>query len=207
MTALITDYTTLQAAVVDDSHRTDLASRVPRYIQQAENEIFRDLALRKIEAKATGTTSGDTLAIPASAVQIERVEIEANGRKYTLDYTSPNGIDQLTVSPGVPTRFTVENGVIRLLVAPAGAYTYSVFYVPSLAPLSDTSPTNWLVATFPDVYLYGALRQMALWAEDADMLAKYEPLFQAAKAAVQGFDDRQRFPASGGLQIKPRRYR
>lgn len=203
----ITNYATLQTVAADQAHRADLASRMPRFIQLAENEIFRTLALRKVEAKSTGTTSGETLAIPAGCAQLERIEIEASGHKYTLDYTSPNGIEALTGSTDLPTRFTVENGAIRLIAAPAGPYTYSIFYVPLLTALSDVAPTNWLLLNYPDVYLWGTCLQIAIFSGEEGDKATFAPMFLGAIDSVRRFDDRQRFPASGGLQIKPRSVR
>lgn len=204
---MITDYASLQAAVIDWTHRDDLAARLPLFIQLAEKEIFRDLLLRLTEVAATGTTSGETIPLPAAMASLLRVEVSAYGRRFTLDYTSPNGVEGLTVSPDVPSRYTVENGAIRLLPAPPGPLAYSVFYLPLLTALSDSNTTNWLVLNAPDVYLHGTAKQLATWAEDAEMFAKETPLLQAALDSVQGFNERQRLPASGGLQIKPRRVR
>lgn len=204
---MITDYASLQAAAIDWMHRTDLAARAPEFVQIAEKEIFRELALRKIEAVETGTLSGDSIPIPADCASIERLELEANGRKYTIDYTSPNGIESLTGGTDLPGRFTVENGVIRLLAAPAGPYAYSVFFVPLLSALSNTNTTNWLLTNHHDVYLWGTCFQIAMWSGDAEDKATYAPLFQTAIDSVRRFDGRARFPQSGGLQIKPRGYR
>lgn len=202
---IITDFASLQEAVIDTTHRADLSARVPGFIQLAEVEIFRELALRLTEVKTTGSTSGDTIPLPAGLSALQRIEIEAYGAKFTLDYTSPNGIEPLTIGVDLPSRYTVENGAIRLIPAPGGPYAYSVFFMPLLTALSDANTTNWLLLNAPDVYLHGTCRQMAIWAEDSEMFAKHDPLFQVAMDSVRGFNERQRFPVSGGLQIKPRR--
>lgn len=204
---MITDYATLQTAVIDATHRADLTSRMPTFVQLAEFEVFRELSLRITEMKASGTTSGDTIAFPAALAQIARVEIEANGRRYTLDYTSPNGIEGLTVGPDIPSRFAVEDGSIRLLPAPGGPYAYGVYFMPLLTALSDSNTTNWLILNAADVYLHATAKQVAIWAEDQELFAKHEPLLQAAMDGVQRYSERQRLPAAGGLQIKPRRAR
>jgi hypothetical protein len=204
---VITDYASLKASAIDWTHRTDLASRAPEFVQLAEKDIFRELSLRKIEAKVSGNTTSDTIAIPAESGSLDRLELEANGRKYTIDYTSPNGITTLTVGVNLPCRFTVEEGAIRLLPQPAAEYTYTLFFVPLLSALSDSNPTNWLLTNHPDVYQWGTCLQIAIWSGDAEDKATFEPLYRTAIDSVRRFDDRQRFPASGGLQIKPRSYR
>lgn len=203
----ISDYASLQAAVIDWSHRSDLAARIPGFIDLAERELFRDLSLRNIEESVSGVTSGDTIAIPAGLSAFERIEIESNGHKYTINYTSPNGIEALTGDTGRPTRYVVENGAIRLLAAPSGPYSYTVFYIPLLASLSDENATNWLLTNHSDLYLKAALAQVAKFAKDDALYARLAQEIAVALDGIKRADERMRFPIAGGLQIKPRNAR
>lgn len=203
---LITDYASLQSAVASDLHRpTDalLLAELPRFVQLAETDILRALVLRQVETTVTGTTSGATIALPAGLTQIERLGLSANGVEYTLDYTSPNGVTQLTYA-SLPTRFTVENGAIRLLAPPAGLYSYTLYLIPQLTPLSVGNPVNWLLTHEPDVYFYATLAQAAGWTRDDATMAKASAGYAASIEGIRQKDARLRFPASGGLQIKPR---
>jgi len=206
---MIVNYATLQAAVASALHRatdTLLLAEMPRFIQLAELDIFRELPLRQIETSASGTTSGDTIAIPAGTASIERLSIIANGRDYSLDYTSPNGIECL-FSSEMPTRYTVEKGVIRLLAPPAGNYAYTLFLIPDLTPLSISTPTNWLILNAPDVYYYAVKSQAESWSLDPQSAAESMGMSEKAVASIRRKDERRRFPVSGGLQIKPRGFR
>jgi hypothetical protein len=198
------NYTEIVAAVLDTSHRTDLASKVDSFIVLAENNIFRELSLRIVETSSSGTTSGDTIAFPAGFGNIERIEIEDGGVKFTLTYTSPNDIEALTASTGRPSRFTVENGAIRLIAAPSGTYTYTLFYIPELTALTASSVTTWLSTNHPDVYINGVMCEIAKYSMNDEMLNRYMPFLNNSLESVKRSDEQRRFPLSGGLQIRVR---
>lgn len=206
---MITDFASLQAAVASSIHRTGdaaLLAEMPRFVQMAEMDISRNLRLRQTESTVTGTTSGATIAIPPGMDALERLSIISYGRDFTLDYTSPNGLESLSIA-NLSSRYTVENGVIRLLAPPAGNYAYTLYIVPNLSPLSAANPTNWLILNAPDVYLYGTLIQVAAWTKDDAEFARNNPLYSQAMESIRNQDENKRLPMSGGLQIKPRRAR
>jgi len=206
---LITDYASLQAAVASSVHRvgdTQFTAELPRFVQMAEMDIFRNLQIRQTESMVTGTTSGAMIVIPIGMDAIERLSISAYGRDFSLDYTSPNGLEYLSF-PNLSSRYTIENGAIRLLAPPAGNYTYTLYIVPNMAPLSVANPTNWLILNAPDVYLYGTLLQAAAWTKDGEESARCAPFYAQAIESVRNQDAQRRFPLSGGLQIKPREAR
>ena len=202
--ATLSTYTDLLNRVSEWSQREDLLALVPNFIELAEKTIFRELPLRSIETSATGTTTSDTIAQPADCLSIERLEIVANGYKYTLSYTSPNGIEALTGTTSKPSRYTVENGNIRLISPPSSAYSYTLYYIPQVLPLSTTVLTNSIFALSPDVYLFGALMELSRYIMDGEMEAKYGARFSQTLDSMKRKDERQRFPISGGLQIKTR---
>lgn len=205
-TGVYSDYTKLQAGILDWAQRADLASKVPAFIEMAERSMFRT-PLRASETSISGTTSGDTIALPAVLNAIERLELQRDGVKYTLDYTSPNGIEALTVSGGLPSRYTIENGALRLIAAPAGDYTYTIFYLPTPDFLAAGNPSNAILASAPDVYLWGSLVELARFIIDSEQEARFLAAYTAALTSFKSADDRRRLPQSGGLQIKPRNAR
>lgn len=199
---MITDYATLQAEVINVSHRADLATQIPNFIQRAEAEMTRLLPLRSFETALTGTSTG-TITLPADFDQVELLVLNANGRDYVMDYTSPNGVSAYV--SGNPNRYTLLDGVLKFIAPTGGAYTLN--YLRKLVPLSDSATTNFVLTNHPDAYLYGALVQMHLYTRDDAELSKYAPLFNQVMAQISGQDARKRLPAAGGLQIKPRSYR
>lgn len=201
------NFNTLVERIIAWSHRADLEDKMQEFIELAEMEIFRELTMRSIEASAAGTTEGGAIPLPDSVSAIERVEIEANGHRYTLNYTSPNGIETLTGSTDRPTRIVVENGEIRLIPAPSGPYAYTVYYIPVLAALTASNPTNWLLVNHADVYLKGVMRQLSMYTKNAADAQFYSQELGIALNSVGRLEERKRFPIAGGLQIKPRSVR
>lgn len=204
---MIDTYTKLQQAMTDWGHRSDLASHYPDFISLCEAEMFRELELRITEATVSGTTTSDTITIPSGLARVERLEITLSGVRYTLDYTPPDGIERLTYSTSLPTRYTVENNVIRIIPAPASAYAYTLYYIPDLTALSSTVASNWALTNAPDCYLYGSLEQLHHYSLNTEEAAKYRAMFEHALDAVKRSDESRRFPLSGGLQIKVRHAR
>lgn len=199
---MITDYASLKAEIISESHRTDLAAKLPDFIQRTEREMARLLPLRAFETTVTGTSTG-TVALPADFDQVELLVLNTNGREYPMDYTSPNGVSAYV--SGNPNRYTLLNGVIRFIAPTGGEYTLN--YLRKLVPLSDAAPTNFIVTEHPDAYLYGAMVQVAMYEQDDTKLGKYAPLFNLVMNQIASQDARKRLPAAGGLQIKPRSYR
>lgn len=204
---IISTYADLQAQVIRWSHRADLATRIPEFIELSEKELFREFTLHNIEGSISGTTSGATIAIPANLSAFERIKFTMAGNEYTLDYSSPNGVSTLTAAVGFPHRFLIENGAITLLPAPDGPYSYTIYYIPELTPLSDTSNTNWLLQHHADLYLKATRLQVAKFTKNQIDIASLTQEVATAISSVIRSDERKRFPISGGLQIKPRSYR
>lgn len=203
---MITDYASLQAAVASGLHRstdTDILAELPRFVQMAEQEIFRELPLRILETSVTGTTTGPTIAIPAGTASIDKLALSVNtNSSITLDYTPASAREWTAV--GQPKRYALENGVIRLLPPPDSPYAYTLYIVPDLTPLSTGNPTNWLLLNAPDVYLLGTTIQAVNWTKDGEEAARCIPMFERAIDSIRRKDARKRFPTTGGLQIKPR---
>ncbi len=200
----ITTYAELKTELAAWAHRDDLTAKLTDFIMLAEQPILRELKLRVNEAVATGTTTSNTITLPAGLGRIVRLEIDHDSHRYALDYVSP-GIEDTTTA--LSRGYTVQDGAIRLIRAPAAEYSYSLHYIPNLTPLSDAEPTNWVLANSPDVYLYGSLVQLALYSQNDELSARFGPLYGGAMEKLKAIDEAKRFPASGGLQIKPRGYR
>ena len=199
---MITDYASLQAEVISESHRADLASKITAFIQRAEREMVRQLPLRSLEKTATGTSTG-TITLPTDFESVVQLTLNANGREYPMDYTSPNGVSGYV--SGNPNRYTMLGGVLKFIAPTGGDYT--LHYISKIPPLSDANTTNFILAEHPDAYLYGTLVQLHMFTRDDAEVGKYAPLFNVVMSQIASQDARKRLPSAGGMQIKPRSYR
>jgi len=201
--SLITDYSSLVAAALDNAHRTDakLTAAMDRLVQLAEMEIFREMPLLQLELTQTGATTAQ-IPYPPGLAKIERISVNTYGVDTTLDYVAPAAYRPSGV--GEPCTYVVENRIINLIPAPAGPYTYTLYYIADFSPISVSNPTNWLITNAPDVYFYALNIQVSIWTKDQEEQAQNIPLYQRAMESVQSKDRRRQFPARGGMRIRSR---
>lgn len=193
------NYTTLQAAITDYLHRTDLAAKLPDFIGLAEAEIFRELAVREVETSVTGTTTGAAIALPTDFASIVRITSTSGGTEFELLY----GFEPASISYGTPTRYTIEGGALRFNGGSAQGYT--LYYKAVIPPLSISQPTNWVLDNAPDLYLFASIVQTCEYTQDRELAATLAPKVAQLIDSVRRLSMRRQMPDRGGLQIKPRR--
>ena len=80
-------FTTLQADIADNIHRTDLTAVIPGFIQRAEAFMFRELNIRDLETSVAGTSTGKLITAPADfAYLVKVISTIYDGRERLLDY-------------------------------------------------------------------------------------------------------------------------
>lgn len=168
----ILDYASLQSAVTEYLARdqdSTLISRIPTFIQFAEAKFNRQLFVRQMEQRATALANlasdePEFISLPADFQSMRRVRLAGVAGKPCLEFKSGVQIDEYRFSTvdlaGQPRYFTVFGNEIELAPTPDAAYTIEMIYRRNLPPLAS-SPTNWLLASAPDLYLYGALLEAA----------------------------------------------
>lgn len=196
-------YSELLTAVASQVHRTDLEAKIPLFVQLAEGVLFRELSISELETSVSGTAT-ETIALPSDFGELNRLEMTYGGLKQTIDYTSPNGIEAMTEATGQPVRYTVQNNAIRLIPAPSGTLTYTLFYTPVVAPLSASNTSNWILANAPDLYLYSVCVEACRYMEDDAGVARYQNFTAVLLDSVRRKDERRKFSSAGAMQIKPR---
>lgn len=185
-------YSELKTNVAGYFNRGDLAGKVAGWIERAESFMFREISPNTIEATATGTTAG-TIALPSDFSRLIRLDVDYYGNVTTLDYT--------TQGDG----FVIEGSTIRLVNQPEGSFSYTIYYAPKLAALSDSNTTNWLLDNGYDLYFYATIFEGAKALKNAQEINTVGAFLPAILDSVKGYATRSKIPQSGGLQVKPRR--
>ena len=197
------NYTELKTAIANYTHRDDLTAKLPTFIQLAEANIFRELSLNEIETSVTATTSGNSITLPSDFGSVSRLIITYQGRELNIDYAIDPSV---STTSGFPSSYTLEKNVLRLFPAPSDAYSYTLFYIPSITGLSDANTTNWLSINAPDLYLYAAALEYARDAKNLGEVQKLEPTVNTLLDSVRRHSERRGIARRGSLQIKPRRW-
>ena len=195
------NYTELKTLVGDYLHRTDLGEKIPTFIALAESFLFRELSIHSLELSVSGLTTGALIALPADCASVGRVTVIHAGRELTLDYSTQ--ADNNYSAGGIPNGYTLEAGGLRFGNAGSG-YAYTLYYTPRILPLSDASPTNWLLTNAPDLYSCAAQLEGVKYTQNAELIATKGADLIPLLDSVQRLTKRTGQPQRGSMQIKPR---
>ena len=172
----ISNYTELQAAVINYHHRDD--GRVADHIAFAEKRINRRLQdrLSEFETALVGTIDSNTIALPAGFVSHKALWLTEYGNRIGMVYVLPEELPVIYDSNSQPSYYTIDGANIVFNYKMAGAYNFLFRYKKGYS--IATTSTNHILTNYPGCYLYGALREAAILSEDQDAAQKYEALFQ-----------------------------
>jgi len=197
----ISNYLELKQAIERWAKRGDIASLTDDFIDLAESDIYQNLRVRDMEARATATTGSDRfLALPDGFLEMRKLTLVSGSLRYDLTSVVPESL-QLQETSGIPSSFSVTSQ-LEFNRIPAGNYTAEMQYYKTLTPLSTTDPVNGILTRFPTVYLYGALFHFAQFAHNDAMLQKYLPLFSTAVELANKSDRRGRYGPAPAMRIE-----
>lgn len=160
-------YANLKTSVLEWLARPNdplVAPAVPDMVRLFEVEAVQRLRHMGMEALTQLYTSGADVALPDDFVELRSASLD--GLAKPLEVLSSSQAASMSVG-GVPGWFTIYGGgdygcstggaIMRLTPPPAGSYTVNIAYLRGLPPLSDAAPSNWLLRTAPNAYLWGTL--------------------------------------------------
>lgn len=152
------NYTTLQTAIMTDTHRPDLSAEIPRFIRLAEGLIRREL--KAYELSATLTDSDRVVAgegiytLPGRILDIRSVHLV--GRQGdSLTRVMPGHIRRLAGTADVVQYCQYGDGTIEFRGIPGTSDEFDVRYFGTPAPL-DVTATNDLLDDHEGLYMAGA---------------------------------------------------
>lgn len=168
----ISDYTDLQAAIIDLLNRPDLTNQPQAWIQLAEAQFNRTIRSRWMLSRSQTFTIGtEYVSLPADYVGLKSFIVTSTTPAQPLFYRSPEALDMLAAErwswSDTPIDFTVLGSEFRFSPVPGGAYTAQLTYYQRIPALAQNA-TNWLLTNHPDAYLYGsALQALPYLSDDA----------------------------------------
>lgn len=177
------DFLDLQTAVIEQVRAPDIADVMPRLVQLAEARFNRDLRTRDMMAQASVTIANGTAVLPAgflaaiglfdgAGFEYHEQPIHAlkDGRQYG--------------------HFAISGG--NIICNTDGAKTLD--YYTSLPTLTSAmTATNWLLAKFPGVYLYGVSSEAAKYLRDVEGAAAFKALYDMELAEAKAADADARY--------------
>jgi len=198
----LTTYAELKTSIGDWLNRSDLTSVIPDFISLAEAQIERTLRARQMIVRANASFDAQYGAVPADFLEVKSLKLTSTNPQTPLSFLSIDALDaEMTkyTGSGKPKFFGIVGGQLRIVPTPDATYTTELTYYAKLAKLSNDNTTNWLLASSPDIYLYGALLQAAPYLQDDARIQTWATLYERALNDLQTADDRG--ASSGGALL------
>ena len=183
-------YQNLKEAVLKQTHRSNLELYFDDFLAITEVEIRSNpegaLKMNLSEKISTAPTSTSTrfLALPTGFQSARKFSVTIQTEFLReLTYRTP---DQMVIRPytGTPCFFTVRNNQIEFDIVPDEVYTVTLTYTADLTPLTEASPTNDILTKYPNIYLFGCLKQAFIWIQDTEQTVINNGLFLEAIASA-----------------------
>lgn len=189
--AVPTSYAELQAEIARILNRDDVDDTATSAIGYAENMFNRTLLVPEREEVSTTSTADSTLAVPSDFWGVKSLAISADPLVVLepLDYSLLRTTYPSSTSTAQPRHYSMRAGS-EIILGPTSdqSYTYLLTYWQTIPALSDAITSNWLLVTYPDLYVwasvmfaYQELRDTAGYAETAGMVG--DMLQQIVKAS------------------------
>lgn len=205
----LTSYSALRSSIADWLNRDDLTSVIPDFISLAEAQIERKLPTQKMVKRSTATIDTPFSALPSDFLAAKSLVLTATAPVRPLTFLTEDELDAkkyIYRTTGTPQYFALIGNQIEVLPPPDTGYAAELTYVATLAKLSDSNVSNWVLERHPDVYLYGSLLQAAPYLRDDERIGVWSSIYQNAINDMIVQDERASF--SGGrlaMAVKPTR--
>jgi hypothetical protein len=196
---MITDYTSLQAEVLDWLNRPDLAAKVPVFIQLAEAEMSSDVRRKTI--RSTVTFNQAAFPLPADCAELRSIHLSTGTSGYDgpIDVCTPDMLAEFRTSlsaSGRPRKAAVVGTDLLLVPAPDKAYPAELTYYEKLASLSSTITSNTTLTDAPDLYLKGSLLQAEAYLEHDERIPTWRTDYDNAIEQLNLQREREEYGAS-----------
>lgn len=182
-------YANLQAAVANWMHRKDLTGSIPDFVVLAEARIKALLEMRLQSMTGTINTVLGSPSAPAPVGLINIRSMSIPNVRPAMTYETPDqfAVDFADGRSASPYRYTIIGANIYFGPTPDAAYPVNVAYEAEFTPLSETTTTNIVLAKWPNIYLWGALKEASSFCRNPYEGA-CEANFQAAISDANMFE-------------------
>jgi len=179
--AAFNDLLDLRTAVIEHVGNADIADVFPRLVGMAESRLNRTLRLRDQITDATVTMTLGRGPLPADFAE-------------ALGLFRVDGLEYVQQSPQHRDRhnhyYSIQGSEI---VAPLIEGIATLSYYATLPPLATMSSTNWMLARYPDLYLYAVGFEAAKYIRNAELAVQTKTLMDDAYYMARADDEAARY--------------
>lgn len=177
----LTTYSGLQAAIANWLNRTDLTAEIPDFISLLESRLAHEVRIPTIEKKfIVNVDSEGYSTIPADFLEIKDIFYN----DAPLSRVSISKIHNFVANSGTPIYFAREANKLHFYPIPTmtDSDKLEMIYYHEVAALTDAAPTNILLSTVPELYLYGSLSEASKFLDHLNEGQRWEDAYQQAFA-------------------------
>jgi hypothetical protein len=197
----LSNYTELQAAVLDWMERSGQTGQVADWITLAEARLNRELGPVETNASRTGTIGDRSLSISALSI-VEPVALwiadPGTEDEQLVDQMAPANMAYVD-SNGRPTQWCIDSETNIKLNRPCDVeYAFRFRFRERFA--LATSSTNWLLTNHPDVYLAASIVWGNAYNQDIGAASAWKSILDEAIPSIRNTIAKSR---KGTLKVDP----
>jgi hypothetical protein len=195
-----TTYSQLKTDIADWLNRGDLTVQIPSFIRLAEARFQRDLRVRQMVKRSVADLEQGYITLPGDWLEAKNIQINSSRGPFKLEYVTLEAADDLRLrrgdTAGIPQYFNVTGNQLEVIPSPSGTPEIEMTYYARIPALSDANPSNWLLETWPDMYLYGSLAHSAPYLKDDERVATWAAFYDRALEEITDADARAQYSGS-----------
>lgn len=187
----MTTWTQLQADVIAWTDRTDIATKISRFVGIFEDRLRRNLRVSQMEQNISGTiNSSQELAKPAGFLAM-RAFWPVDYPVQQLKVQSLESVVARDTASGPPTIYAIKSGAFRF---DGSGDVVGVYYedIPGI----ESAGSNWLSVEAYDAYLFGTLSEAWDYVGDDAKAQKYLQRSAVVIDSIGASDQRDRHHGS-----------
>lgn len=182
--AAFADLLDLRTAVIENVGRPDIADVFPRLVLLAESSFSRRLRCRDQITSTTLTLASGTASLPADYAEAIGL-YDSNGAEYIQQPLHQ-------VKQSGQSYYYAINAASVVTYDGTGDRTFE--YYAEIPTITDSmTDTNWLLAKYPSIYLYGVSMEAAKYIKDVELAKANAQLLEMAYAEADADDARARY--------------
>lgn len=198
----IATYAELQTEIANFLDRADLTSKIPTFIRLAEAGMNRRLRHWRMEKRSQATVSTQYADLPTDWRETIRYNIAGDKRLAIISVAEMMDKREATDNTsGKPRFYAHVGGELEHFPTPDTSYTTELVYYAEIPALADDNTSNWLLAYYPDAYLYGSLVHSAPYLQEDERLAVWGGLYSDV---INGMDAESRAARVSGTGLARR---
>lgn len=179
--AAFNDFLDLRTAVIEHVGRPDIADVMPRLVQLAEARFNRELRLSDQITQGAVTITLNNGLLPDDLLEVIGLSV-TNGAEFIQQPVNRARAGRQFYSISGSGITTEADGDLELAYYAA---------IPTIS--GSLTATNWLLAKYPEIYLYGVGFEGAKYVKDAELAQATKALLDMAITDARADDDMRRY--------------